>query len=207
MPEGFEDARASLKKDINDLENIIESTKDSIKTNESLLDDVSKLYEKALDILNDWIRRVKEENPNIPMTTQDLEDKLERFYGPEGARRLMEERGALAEDLIILQEQIDLFSEELKIPDLSKKIDGLLEDLDNLDKQLDDLINQQITKADLLKVFESAVREYEDQVKQEKQLASNEKFVNKILATNDKTSQRNMVLTELSQRILFPYQQ
>lgn len=196
MPEGFEDARASLKKDINDLENIIESTKDSIKTNESLLNDVNKLYEKALDILNDWIRRVKEENPNIPITTQDLEDKLERFYGPEGARRLMEERGALAEDLITLQEQIDLFSEELKIPDLSKKIDGILEDLDGLDKQLDDLINQQITKADLLKVFENAVREYEDQVKQEKQLVSNEKFVNKILATNDNTSQRNLETDE-----------
>ena len=135
---------------------------------------------------------MKEENPNIPINTQDLEDRLERFYGPEGARRLMEERGALAEELVTLQDQIDIFSDELKIPDLSKKIDGLLDDLINLDKQLDDLINQQITKADLLKVFENTVREYEDQVKQEKQLASNEKFVNKILATTDKTSQRNI---------------
>lgn len=192
MPEGFEDAKVSLKKDIDDLETIIENTKGSIKTNESLLKDATKAYEKALDILNDWIKRVKEENPNIPLTTQDLEDRLERFYGPEGARRLMEERGALAEDLLTLQDQIDTFSEELKIPDLSKKLDELFEDANNLNKQLDDLINQQIVKADLLKTFENAVREYEDQIKQEKQISSNKKFADKILATNDKTSQRNI---------------
>jgi hypothetical protein len=192
LPENYEDVIEDLKSDITDLEDMIDNTKESITKTKSLLSSVKDLLQTAISVFDDWVKRVKEENPKIPISIEALQERLEKFYGEEGAKNIINEKTGYAEDVLDLQEQMDIFADELNIPKNTKESDDLVAELSKLETELNSLIEQQIAKSKMLNAFEGKVREYEQQKKEEELLQGSKKFVNKILGTLDKSGQRNI---------------
>jgi hypothetical protein len=191
MPEDYKDAIEDLKDDINSIEEMIDNTNDAIKTGTSLLSKVDALLKDALSIVDDFVKRLQEENPNIPLFIDDFRASIERFLGEEGAKDFIAQKLGYTQTILDLQEQVSEFTEEMNIPNLSKRTEDLQENLKELEAGLDDLTNQQIAKAKLLEAFETSVAKFEQELAEEQRLQQDEAFVNMIMKTGD-TSQRTI---------------
>jgi predicted nucleic acid-binding Zn-ribbon protein len=191
MPEDYKDAIEDLKDDINSIEEMIDNTNDAIKTGESLLSKIDTLLKDALSIVDDFVKRLVEENPGIPLFIDDFRASIERFLGEEGAKDFIAQKLGYTQAVLDLQDQIGEFTEEMNIPDMSKRMENLKKDLAELETGLEDLINQQIAKAKLLEAFETSVAKFEQEIAEEQRLQKDEAFVNMIMKTGDNT-QRNI---------------
>jgi predicted NAD-dependent protein-ADP-ribosyltransferase YbiA (DUF1768 family) len=182
------DILEQVKKDINVLEDLIDNTNDAIKYNTDLLQATQEALTDALSLLSDYIKRLREENPGMPLNIEALQAQLERFQGEEGAKMFMEQRLGFTEAVLQLESDINDFADELKIPSLKSKTETLANAIGALTSKLDDLIAQQMSKATILDSFENTINEYEAQLAEEEKLRKDKALQKAILGTEDKSS-------------------
>jgi hypothetical protein len=188
-PESGKEMIEDIKKDINDLEDLIDTTKDAISKTKSAIKLVEDLLKNALGVFNDYVKRLKEENPNMPLFLDDFLAKLEKYLGEEGAKQFVADKLGFTEQVLELDSDISDFKDELKIPDLQKRASTLSTDLKELEKGLDDLIAAQMAKAKILDEFkEFADREKAVQA-EEKRMHTNPTLVKDLIGTLNKTVQ------------------
>lgn len=191
MPEDYKDAIEDLKDDIDDMKEMIENTDAAIKAGESLLSKIDTLLKKALSLADEFVQKLQEENPGIPIFIDDFRASIERFLGEEGAKDFIEQKLGYTQAVLDLQEQVAEFAEEKNIPNLSKKVADLQENLNELRTGLIDLMNKQEAKGILLQAFEESVAKLEQQMAEEEKLQQDEAFVRMIFGTADR-SQRTI---------------
>ena len=172
-----------LKEDIDTLEDLIQATDDSIKSGDSLLKQIDDMLQKALSIFDDYIKRLKEENPDVPLFLEDLQANVERFLGEEGARMFIENRQGFTEKVIQLESDINDFADELKIPELSKEADKLVKEIGELKTKLNDLIGEQMAKAKILDTFQQFAEDEKAKQAEEKRMRDNETLKKNLLGT------------------------
>jgi hypothetical protein len=172
-----------LKEDINTLEDFIDITNEAIDTSDNLLKQIDELLVKALSIFDDYLTRLKEENPNVPLFIEDLKSNIEKFYGEEGARMFVEDRLGFTERVLQLESDINDFSDELNIPELSTKADKLVKDISELREGLDTLIGEQMAKAKILETFEKFAEDQKAREAEEQKMRENEALKKSFLGT------------------------
>jgi hypothetical protein len=177
-----------LKSDINLLEDLINITDKSIDETKKLIEYIDELFLNTLSVFNDYIKRLKEENPNIPLGIEQLQANVEKFLGEEGASIFIEERQGFTAKVLELEADINDFENELKIPELNKKAETLVEDLKELSEGIDKLIGEQLTKRDILEKFQKFVDEKKQMEAEEEKLSTNKKFKEQALKTEDKST-------------------
>lgn len=182
------DILEQVKKDINVLEDLIDNTNDAIKSNTDLLDATKAALDEALSLLSDYVRRLREENPGMPLSIEALQAQIEKFQGEEGAKMFIEQRLGFTEAVLQLESEINDFADELNIPNLKNDTEKLASTVAELNAKLDDLIAQQISKATILDAFENTIKEYETQLAEEEKLRKNKALQKAILGTEDKGS-------------------
>jgi len=174
-----------LKNDVNSLEELIENTAKAIKDGESLLESVNAALVEALSLFNDFIRRLKEENPDTPLFLEQFQQKLESYLGEEGARLFIQDKLGYTELVMDLEDQISTFKNELKIPELTAKVNKLKEQLSGLPSELDSLIKEQIAKATILEAFEEAAERYKQKKSEEDRIKNNEALMAEMMGSAD----------------------
>jgi len=172
-----------LKEDINTLEDLIESTNDSIKSSDSLLKQIDDMLQKALSIFDDYVKRLKQENPDVPLFLEDLQANVERFLGEEGARMFIENRQGFTEQVIQLESDINDFADELKIPELDRQAESLVKEIGELKTKLDNLIGEQMAKAKILDTFQQFAEDEKAKEAEEKKMRDNETLKKNLLGT------------------------
>jgi hypothetical protein len=172
-----------LKEDINSLEDYIDITNDAIESSDNLLKQIDELLVKALSIFDDYLTRLKEENPNVPLFIEDLKSNIEKFYGEEGARMFVQDRLGFTERVLQLESDINDFSDELNIPELSTKADKLVKDISELREGLDTLIGEQMAKAKILETFEKFAEDQKAREAEEQKMRENEALKKSFLGT------------------------
>ena len=172
-----------LKEDINALEDYIDITNDAIESSDNLLKQIDELLVKALSIFDDYLTRLKEENPNVPLFIDDLKSNIEKFYGEEGARMFVQDRLGFTERVLQLESDINDFSNELNIPELSTKADKLVKDISELREGLDTLIGEQMAKAKILETFEKFAEDQKAREAEEQTMLENEALKKSFLGT------------------------
>ncbi len=182
------DILEQVKKDINVLEDLIDNTNDAIKYNQDLLQATQEALTDALSLLNDYIKRLREENPGMPLNIEALQEQIEKFQGEEGAKLFIEQRLGFTEAVLQLESDINDFADELKIPSLQIKTNALIAKVGELTSELDNLIAQQMSKATILDSFENTIKEYEEQLAEEEKLRKDKALQKAILGTEDKSS-------------------
>ena len=173
-----------LKKDIDTLEEMISHTDDAIKQGVSLIKSIDSALQTALSLLNDFVRRVKEENPNVATSLADFQDRLEKYMGEEGAKQFIADKLGFTELVMELEDSLSEFETDLKIPAMEGKLDKLQEQLKELTAGLDDLINEQVAKAKVLEAFEQYAENYKRQQEEEKRLIKDTKLRQEFLGIN-----------------------
>ena len=191
LPDNFKEAIADLKEDIGAIEEMIDNTNDSIKTGKSLLEKVNTLLTDALSIFNDFVKRLKEENPGIPLFITDFQASIEKFLGEQGAKDFVNQKLGYTQAVLDLEDQVSEFNEEMNIPNLDKRSQGLREQLQELETGLNSLIEESIAKGKLLDAFETTVKQIEEERAQQELLQKSDTFIKAILGTHD-VSQRNI---------------
>ena len=172
-----------LKEDINTLEDFIDITNEAIDTSDNLLKQIDELLVKALSLFDDYLTRLKEENPNVPLFIDDLKSNIEKFYGEEGARMFVEDKLGFTERVLQLESDINDFSDELNIPELSTKADKLVKDISELREGLDTLIGEQMAKAKILETFEKFAEDQKAREAEEQKMRENEALKKSFLGT------------------------
>jgi hypothetical protein len=172
-----------LKEDISTLEDLIESTNDSIKSGDSLLKQIDDMLLKALSIFDDYVKRLKQENPDVPVFVEDLQNQIERFLGEEGARMFIENRQGFTEKVIQLESDINDFADELNIPELSKQTESLAKEIGELKSKIDNLIAEQLAKATILETFQKFAEDEKAREAEEKKMHDNEELKKNLLGT------------------------
>jgi predicted NAD-dependent protein-ADP-ribosyltransferase YbiA (DUF1768 family) len=182
------DILEQVKKDINVLEDLIDNTNDAIKYNQDLLQATQEALTDALSLLSDYIKRLREENPGMPLNIEALQEQIEKFQGEEGAKLFIEQRLGFTEAVLQLESDINDFADELKIPSLQIKTNALIAKVGELTSELDNLIAQQMSKATILDSFQNTIKEYEEQLAEEEKLRKDKALQKAILGTEDKSS-------------------
>ena len=131
----------------------------SIDDGKRLLLHIDELLGDALDVFNDYIKRLKEDNPTVPLFLDDLISNLERFLGDEGTRMFIEQRQGMTSRVLELEADINDFEQDLNIPELSGKSKKMIDDLKELSEGIDNLIGEQIAKRNILEKFQKFVDE------------------------------------------------
>ena len=185
LPEQYSEIVKDLQEDVNTLEDMIDSTNMSLNMSKSILKSVDQALKDAFSLLNDFVRRLQEENPDLPLAVASLQDRLEKYLGEEGARQFIAERLGFTQDVMDLEDQISEFTEELNIPELTRQSETFKEEIAKLESQLEELINQQIVKAKLMNAFEVAAAEFQRRIEEEAFVQANENFVKEALGTED----------------------
>jgi len=183
LPESGKEMIKTLKDDIDTLEDLIDITNQAIKDNDSLLKQIEDALMKALSIFNDYIKRLQEENPGVPLFIDALQANLEKVLGENGAQYYLDNKQGLTEQVIELESDINDFSSELKIPALSKKAEDLVKDIKDLKEGLDKLINEQIAKKEILDAFEQFAEDVKRQEEEAKQMQRNITLGQELLGT------------------------
>ena len=172
-----------LKSDINTLEDLIDITSNAIKDNDSLLKQIEDALMKALSIFNDYIKRLQQENPGVPLFIDDLTANLEKVLGDEGAQYYIDNKQGITSQVLELESDINDFSAELKIPALNKKAEELVKDIADLKEGLDKLISEQIAKREILDDFEQFAEDVKKQEEEAKQMQRNVTLGQELLGT------------------------
>ena len=177
-----------LNSDVNLLEDLIDMTGKSIDDGKRLLLHIDELLGNALDVFNDYIKRLKEDNPTVPLFLDDLISNLERFLGDEGTRMFIEQRQGMTSRVLELEADINDFEQDLNIPELSAKSKKMIDDLKELSEGIDNLIGEQIAKRTILEEFQKFVDEKKQMEEEESKLSTNKKFKEAALKTEDKST-------------------
>jgi len=183
LAEGGVELLAQLKDDISTLEELIDNTGDAIKTGKSLVKSIDEALTNALSLLNDFVKRLKEENKNVPLSLEALQTNLEKYQGEEGAKAFIEGKLGYTELVLDLESQINDFSNELKIPDLSNRVEKLREQIKELESGINELINEQIAKQQILAAFEKFVEEKKIRDAEIEKQKKDQALVNEMLGT------------------------
>jgi len=183
LPESGREMINLLKSDINTLEDLIDITNKAIKDNDSLLKQIEDALMKALSIFNDYIKRLKQENPGVPLFIDDLQANLEKVLGEEGAQYYIDNKQGITSQVVELESDINDFSAELKIPALNKKAEELVKDIADLKEGLDKLVNEQIAKREILDAFEQFAEDVKRQEEEAKQMQRNVTLGQELLGT------------------------
>jgi predicted NAD-dependent protein-ADP-ribosyltransferase YbiA (DUF1768 family)/septal ring factor EnvC (AmiA/AmiB activator) len=177
-----------VKKDIAVLEDLIDNTNDAIAANSEVLEASKSALAEAISLLNDYIKRLREENPGMPLNIEALQAQIEKFQGEEGAKMFIEQRLGFTEAVLQLESDINDFADELNIPNIKTKVNSLVNELAELNNKLDELISQQLSKAIILDSFENTINQYEAQLAEEEKLRKDKDLQKAILGTADKSS-------------------
>jgi uncharacterized phage infection (PIP) family protein YhgE len=164
---------------------MIDHTNDAISTGKSLIESIDESLKNALSLLSDYVKRLREENPNLPASLEALQQNIEKFLGEEGAKLFIEQKLGFTQAVIDVEDQIEEFKNELKIPDMTSRIQRLQENLKELQQGLDEFINEQSAKATVLEALEDAARRYEQQKIEDEKILKNEALHNEVLGTAD----------------------
>jgi hypothetical protein len=183
LPESGREMIKLLKDDINTLEDLIDITSKAIKDNDSLLKQIEDALMKALSIFNDYIKRLQQENPGVPLFIDALQTNLEKVLGDEGAQYYIDNKQGITSQVLELESDINDFSAELKIPTLNKKAEDLVKDVYDLKEGLDKLINEQIAKREILNAFEQFAEDVKRQEEEAKQMQRNVTLGQELLGT------------------------
>ena len=183
LPESGVEMIKTLKDDINTLEDLIDITNQAIKDNDSLLKQIEDAFLKAVSIFNDYIKRLQQDNPGVPLFIDALQANLEKVLGENGAQYYIDNKQGLTEQVIELESDINDFSQELKIPALNKKAEDLVKDIKDLKEGLDKLISEQIAKREILDAFEKFAEDVKKQEEEAKQMQRNVTLGQELLGT------------------------
>jgi hypothetical protein len=183
LPESGREMINLLKSDINTLEDLIDITNKAIKDNDSLLKQIEDAFLKAVSIFNDYIKRLQQENPGVPLFIDDLTANLEKALGEEGAQYYIDNKQGITSQVLELESDINDFSAELKIPALNKKAEELVKDIADLKEGLDKLVNEQIAKREILDAFEQFAEDVKRQEEEAKQMQRNVTLGQELLGT------------------------
>lgn len=187
---------AGLKEDINALEEMISTTGDAIKQGNSLVESIDAALRTALSLFDDFVKRLKEENPNVPFYLSEYQDRIEKYLGEEGARQLIADRLGFTELVLELEQSLTDTAEELKIPGMEAKLQKLQEQLKELDNGIDDLINEQLAKAKVLEAFEQYAENAKKQKEEEELLRKSQAIMQEFLGVNSKDVQNTVSFTK-----------
>ncbi len=183
LPESGREMIKLLKDDISTLEDLIDITNQAIKDNTSLLKQIEDAFLKAVSIFNDYIKRLQQENPGVPLFIDDLTANLEKALGEEGAKYYIANKQGITSQVLELESDINDFSAELKIPALNKKAEELVKDIVDLKEGLDKLISEQIAKQEILSAFEKFAEDKKLQEEEAKQMQRNVTLRQELLGT------------------------
>jgi hypothetical protein len=183
LPESGREMINLLKSDINTLEDLIGITNQAIKDNDSLLKQIEDALMKAVSIFNDYIKRLQQENPGIPLFIDNLQANLEKVLGEQRAQYFIDNKQGITGQVLELESDINDFSQELKIPSLNKKAEELVKDIADLKEGLDKLISEQIAKREILDAFEQFAEDVKKQKEEAKQMQRNVTLGQELLGT------------------------
>lgn len=175
----------NIRQDINSIDEMINLTVDSIDKSNKQLGLVDELYQKALSLLNDYILRLKEENPKTPLSIDALRDNLEKYLGEVGANTFIENKQGFTNQVLELDNSILEFQEELTFPQLDSKRKSLSKNIKELENGLDTLTKDQIALVKILDAFEDFVKEEELKQATEEILKNNPTILKTLKATQD----------------------
>jgi hypothetical protein len=193
---GSQDFIDQLNNDLKVLSDLYEVTDKAIGDNKKMTDLIDELYKKALEGFNEYIDNLKlkvkrEDNVIVPLYLDELQDRVEKMLGEEGAKYYIANKEGLTELVSNLQDSIYDYQEKNDLPELTRKVEALPRELEELIQGLDDLVNRYVATSKVLSKFESFVEEQNRIEEEQKAMATNKERKAELEATKDVKAVQN----------------
>jgi hypothetical protein len=187
---GSQDFIDQLNSDLKVLSDLYEVTDKAISDNKKMTELIDELYKKTLESFNEYIDNLKAsvkrtDNVIVPLYLDELQSRVEKMLGEEGAKYYIANREGLTELVSSLQDSIYEYQEEHGLPELTRKVETLPKELEELIQGLDDLVNRYIATGKVLSKFESFVEEQNRIEEEQKAMATNKERKAELEATKD----------------------
>jgi len=193
---GSQDFIDQLNNDLKVLSDLYEVTDKAIDDNKKMTELIDELYKKTLESFNEYIDNLKAsvkrtDNVIVPLYLDELQSRVEKMLGEEGAKYYIANREGLTELVSNLQDSIYEYQEEHGLPELTRKVEALPKELEELIQGLDDLVNRYIATSKVLSKFESFVEEQNRIEEEQKAMATNKERKAELEATKDVKAVQN----------------
>lgn len=190
-PEDNNDLIAKLKGDVSILKDLAKITTESIDKIGELYKTAESLLQDALEELNDFIKELKEKNPNMPIFIEDLQANVERFLGEQGAEQYIQDRLGFTNQVREFEDQITDLENYLELPGLTKNADKLRQSLSELKEGLQAFRGEQAAKEAIIEKFEAYIEKEKQKKEEEEKVAKNKKIQSELLGTADSNAIQN----------------
>lgn len=193
---GSQDFIDQLNNDLKVLGDLYDVTNKAISDNKKMTELIDELYKKTLEGFNEYIDKLKAsvkrtDNVVVPLYLDELQDRVEKMLGEEGASYYIANKEGLTELVSSLQDAIYDYQEKNDLPELSRKVEALPRELEELIQGLDDLVNRYIATGKVLSKFESFVEEQNRLEEEQKAMATNKERKAELEATKDVKAVQN----------------
>ena len=176
-----------MKSQVKLVKDLLSVTDDTIGRTQSLLEDANDLFVKAVKAIESFIEDLKNSNDDLKTIFLDeYQETLERFFGEEGAKQVINDKEGYTRRLLELQGKIAAFTDEMNLPKLKGNIEGLTNDIQDLKDGLEKLSREYAKREEILKGFQTFVDEQEQREKEEALVNNNAKVKKAALNTKDK---------------------
>jgi hypothetical protein len=187
---GSQDFIDQLNNDLKVLGDLYDVTDKAISDNKKMTELIDELYKKTLESFNEYIDNLKAsvkrtDNVIVPLYLDELQNRVEKMLGEEGAKYYIANREGLTELVSNLQDSIYDYQESNGLPELTKKVEALPKELEELIQGLDDLVNRSIATSKLLDKFQSFVEEQNRLEEEQRAMATNKERKAELESTKD----------------------
>jgi hypothetical protein len=187
---GSQDFIDQLNNDLKVLSDLYDVTEKAIDDNKKMIELIDELYKKALNAFNEYIDDLKTsvkrtDNVVVPLYLDELQSRVEKMLGEEGAKYYIANKEGLTELVSSLQDAIYDYQEEINLPELTRKVEALPKELEELVQGLDDLVNRYIATGKVLDKFQSFVEEQNRIEEEQKAISTNRERKAELEATKD----------------------
>lgn len=189
---------SDLQKERDELEYLVEETKENISTLQSILIDIQGALNVAVEFVRDIIDKFAIKYPNIPFGQNDLRDFLNKNIEENNREKDITPRseadkmlpytavsGALLDDLANFDREIaDL--DDIEVIPREKQIDELNGEISKVVNKLFELKKQLKAKDEVLNRFKQLANDYVKRKTRENKLRNDEKLIAEVLGTQGK---------------------
>jgi len=187
---GSQDFIDQLNNDLKVLSDLYDVTDKAITDNKKMTELIDELYKKALEGFNEYIDNLRAsvkrtDNVVVPLYLDELQERVEKMLGEEGAKYYIANKEGLTELVSSLQDAIYDYQEKHDLPELTRKVEALPRELEELIQGLDDLVNRYIATGKVLDKFQSFVEEQNRLEEEQRAMATNKERKAELEATKD----------------------
>lgn len=177
-----------LRKDVSDIQDLVNKTEKELNIAQALLKKITNSLKEAMKYLKHFIAEMRRKDPNLPLSIEEYATQLERFYGEDGAKEIINNKLGFTQAILGFDQAVQDFADEEGISKLEEDKAQLSASIKDISEDLNDLLKERDARRKVLDTFEAFAEAEASKITNQTLLNSSTKLKRNLFSTKDTQS-------------------